>query len=78
MKPSKINRLNIFTMFYKSSITIPSPQSRWSGKVTCFKSNPVECTLLARWDENYQDPWLIVTDLEPEDADISMVFAVGI
>ena len=49
---------------------LPSPQSRWSGKVTCFKSNPIECTLLAWWDENYQDPWLIVTDLDPESADI--------
>jgi len=41
---------------------------RWSGNVTCFKSNPLDCTLLARWDEGYQDPWLIVTDLEPEQA----------
>jgi hypothetical protein len=38
----------------------------WSGNVTCFRSNPLNCTLLARWDEGYQDPWLIVTDLEPK------------
>jgi hypothetical protein len=38
----------------------------WSGNVTCFKSNPLNCTLLAQWDEGYQDPWLIVTDLEPK------------
>jgi len=38
----------------------------WSGNVTCFRSNPLDCTLLARWDEGYQDPWLIVTDLEPK------------
>ncbi len=24
------------------------------------------CSLLARWDEGYKDPWLIVTDLKPE------------
>lgn len=35
----------------------------------CFKSNPLECTLLARWDEGYQDPWLIVTDLPPAQAE---------
>jgi hypothetical protein len=40
----------------------------WSGKVICFKSNPLNCTLLARWDQDYQDPWLIVTDLQPEQA----------
>ena len=38
----------------------------WSGTVTCFKTNPLHCTLLGRWDEGYKDPWLIVTDLEPE------------
>ena len=41
----------------------------WSGVVTCFKSNPLNCTLLARWDEGYKDPWLIVTDLEPQQGD---------
>lgn len=38
----------------------------WSGNVTCFKSNPLNCTLLAQWDEGYQAPWLIVTDLSPK------------
>ncbi len=42
----------------------------WSGTTTCFKTNPLECTLLARWDEEYQDPWLIVTDLDPDQANI--------
>ena len=37
----------------------------WSGQVTCFKTNPLNCTLLARWDDGYKDPWLILTDLKP-------------
>jgi hypothetical protein len=41
----------------------------WSGFVTCFKTNPLDCTLLARWDAGYQDPWLILTDLPPNQAD---------
>ena len=45
---------------------VPQTGMSWSGNVTCFKSNPLDCTLLARWDEGYQDPWLIVTDLEPK------------
>ena len=45
--------------------------SDWSGRVTCFKSNPINCTLLAQWDDNYADPWLILTDLNPEKADVS-------
>ena len=45
---------------------VPNTGMSWSGVVTCFKSNPLNCTLLARWDEGYKDPMLIVTDLEPE------------
>jgi hypothetical protein len=41
----------------------------WSGPVVCFKSHPLACTLLARWDEGYDEPWLIITDLSPEQAD---------
>ncbi len=43
----------------------------WSGQVTCFKSNPINATLLARWDDGYADPWLILTDLKSTDADVS-------
>ena len=43
----------------------------WSGQITCFKNKPLECTLLAQWDEKYTDPWLILTDLAPNQADVS-------
>ncbi|MEL7521984.1 MAG: transposase [Cyanobacteria bacterium J06553_1] len=43
----------------------------WSGQITCFKKNSLHSTLLARWDENYTDPWLILTDLEPNQADVN-------
>ncbi len=36
----------------------PGGQS-WSEEVVCFKTNPLSCTLLARWDLDYKDPWLI-------------------
>ncbi|MEM9451258.1 MAG: hypothetical protein AAGA75_22355 [Cyanobacteria bacterium P01_E01_bin.6] len=42
----------------------------YSGTLSCFKTNPLECKLLASWDEGYNDPWLIVTDLDPHPADI--------
>jgi hypothetical protein len=51
--------------------TVVTPnQQNWSGQVTCFKSNPINCTLLAQWDDAYADPWLILTDLNPEEADV--------
>jgi len=32
------------------------------------KKSRLDCTLLARWDEGYEEVWLIVTDLAPEQA----------
>jgi len=49
---------------------VPCTGTSWSGAVTCFKTNPIDCTLLARWDNGYADPWLILTDLNPTEANI--------
>lgn len=45
----------------------------WAGAVTCFatKNRQLPCTLLARWDRGYSDPWLIVTDLPAKQADVA-------
>lgn len=45
---------------------VKNPGEQWSGKVTCFRTNPLDCTMLARWDEGYKEPWLIVTDLDSQ------------
>ena len=44
--------------------------SAWCGQVDCFsqETSRLQCTLLARWDEGYEEVWLIVTDLEPAQA----------
>ena len=34
-----------------------------------YRATQVACTLLARWEEGYKDPWLILTDLLPEASD---------
>ncbi len=46
---------------------------RWAGKVTCFatKERHLVCTLLARWDSGYREPWLVVTDLPAHAADVA-------
>jgi hypothetical protein len=45
----------------------PAPGTRWAGTGTAFQgpARRLDCTLLARWEEGYQDPWLILTDLPP-------------
>ncbi len=52
------------------STLVPQPASAWCGRVDCFSEKTVRCTLLARWDEGYADPWLVLTDLAPEAADV--------
>jgi hypothetical protein len=49
---------------------VPHTGTAWSGQVDCFVGKTLRCTLLARWDEGYTDPWLILTDLAPESANV--------
>jgi hypothetical protein len=59
--------------FRPLSTLVPQPGSSWSGLVDCFstKDRRLSCTLLARWDEEYDEPWLILTDLPPDAASIA-------
>jgi hypothetical protein len=52
------------------STVVSAVGQSWSGIVRCFKQHPLDCTLLARWDAGYRDPWLIVTDLDPQHANV--------
>ncbi len=52
------------------SSLVPQVGARWSGRVTCFKHRPIQGTLLVRWDEGHTEPWLILTDLTPEQAEV--------
>lgn len=49
---------------------VPAVGSQWQGRGEAFQAVPqrLRCTLLARWDAGYADPWLVVTDLRPESA----------
>jgi DDE family transposase len=46
---------------------VPQPGRQWVGTGTAFQGprRRLNCTLLARWDEGYRDPWLLLTDLTP-------------
>jgi hypothetical protein len=46
---------------------VPQPGRQWMGTGTAFQGprRRLNCTLLARWDEGYRDPWLVLTDLAP-------------
>jgi hypothetical protein len=46
---------------------VPQPGTQWVGAGTAFQGprRRLNCTLLARWEEGYRDPWLLLTDLAP-------------
>jgi hypothetical protein len=52
---------------------VPSVGCCWSGRGTAFKTPKarLQCTLLACWEEGHSDPWLLLTDLPPENADVA-------
>jgi hypothetical protein len=51
----------------------PMPGARWKGKVECFagKASRLTCTLLMHWEAGYEHPWAVLTDLDPEQAEVS-------
>jgi hypothetical protein len=61
------------TTFRPLRAVIAQKGQSWKGRVTCFatKERQLTCTLLARWDAGYADPWLILTDLPPQHADVA-------
>jgi hypothetical protein len=61
------------TVFRPLSQVLTATGQRWAGAVRCFATKPrqLTCTLVARWDLGYRDPWLIVTDLPAERADVA-------
>lgn len=56
--------------FRPLATTVPDVGAAWCGAVDCFSTTDrtLPCTLLARWDAGYAEPWLILTDLPPDTA----------
>ena len=51
---------------------IPQPGTQWKGVVDCFaqKASRVRGTLLMQWEEGYEHPWIILTDLSAQEAQV--------
>src|SRR5205085_1981644 len=58
--------------FRSLSTAAPEVGSAWGGQVDCFSGevSRLQCTLLARWDEGYEEVWLIVSNLAPAQATV--------
>jgi hypothetical protein len=51
---------------------VPHVGRQWQGRGQAFQDAPkrLRCTLVARWDAGYADPWLVLTDLAPAAAEV--------
>jgi hypothetical protein len=54
------------------STAAPEVGSAWCGEVDCFSEarSRLRCSLLASFDEGYEEVWLVITDLAPEQATV--------
>ena len=44
---------------------------RWKGQGVAYPGgSKLACTLLACWEEGYEDAWLVLTDLAPQSAEV--------
>jgi hypothetical protein len=52
---------------------VSQPGAKWQGRVECFaqKKSRLNCTLLLQWEEGYEHPWAVITDLAPEEAKVA-------
>jgi hypothetical protein len=51
---------------------VPRVGCRWQGRGVAFPKKPqrrLECTLMACWEEGSEEPWFLVTDLAPDQAE---------
>lgn len=52
--------------FAALQFSFQQPGQRWAGRGTCFKVHSIQATLLVQWEDGFEVPWLILTDLSPE------------
>ena len=52
---------------------VPRVGTSWAGQGSAFTgpARRLACTLLACWEDGYQDPWCLLTDLAPADCAIA-------
>jgi Transposase DDE domain len=61
------------TTFRPLTQVVSRMSPRWAGPVVCFSTpaRQLTCTLLARWDAGYREPWLVLTDLPATGTDVA-------
>ncbi len=50
---------------------LPQVGAHWRGRVVCFREQPLAATLVAHWEPDYAEGWVVLTDLAPAEADVA-------
>src|SRR5947209_1764760 len=52
---------------------VPAPGTSWHGQMECFagKASRLLATVLMHWEPGYEAAWIILTDLEPQQAQLA-------
>ena len=52
---------------------VPSPGTSWQGQMECFagKASRLLASVLMHWEPGYESAWIVLTDLEPEQAQMA-------
>lgn len=52
---------------------VPEPGRSWKGEVDCFveRRSRLQATLLLHWQAGYEQPWVVLTDLSPQEAEVA-------
>ncbi len=66
-------RLRHSTTFQSLKTVVAQDGCARQLEIVCFKTPQAQlsCTLLAQWSAQYEDPWLILTDLAPSQASVT-------
>lgn len=73
VNPHTTFRVSNQSRWYRMREFTPIPGSSWKASGEAFKTAEARlaCTLLCWWAEGYKDPWCVLTDLEPGQADVA-------
>ena len=55
-------------VFHPLTKLLPDIGGTFRAEGRAYATEKLPCTLLARWDDGYSEPWFILTDLPPEAA----------
>lgn len=72
IKAGSTFRPNGYRKWVKVTTLVTTVGQSWQGQGICFQDQAkLPCTLVAWWGEGYEEPWFVITDLDPDACDVA-------